>query len=82
MLPRIYVKIPPKVKKYFRDNLGAPFIIGFQLLLLVCASLLIQGSTSAANEIAIVAYSMLVVGVILQFIMYIKHRDEEGREKG
>jgi len=76
MFPRFDLKATRKIKQYFRDNPGAVFIIGFQLLLVVCAGLLIQGSSVMANEVATYAYFLLVVGVILQFIVYIMHRDD------
>ena len=63
----------PRIKRYFKDNPGAPFIIGFQLLLLVCAGLLIQGNSVMANEVAVYAYFLLVIGVVLQLIAYVRH---------
>jgi len=63
----------PRAKRYFRENLGAPFIIGFQLLLLVCAGLLIRGNSVIANEVAVYAYFLLVIGVVLQLIAYVRH---------
>lgn len=55
-----------RAKKYFKENLGAPFIIAFQTLLLVCAGLLIGGSSVWADRLAVVAYYSLVIGVVLQ----------------
>ena len=69
------VKLPKRlslVLKYLRKNWGAPFVIGFQVLLLSCAWLLIQGYTSLANEVAIHAYYLLVIGVVLQLVSYLK----------
>jgi len=63
----------PRIKRYFKDNLGAPFVIGFQLLLLVCAGLLIQGNSVIANEVAVYTYFLLVIGVVLQLIAYVRH---------
>lgn len=79
MFPRLEVKVPPKIKKYLKDNPGAPFVIGFQLLLVVCAGLLIQGNSVMANEVAVYAYFSLVIGVVLQLIAYLRH--EHVREK-
>jgi len=72
----------PRAKKYFRKNLGAPFIIVFQALLLVCAGLLIAGNAELANEVATGAYFSLVIGVVLQLISFLKHgkQEEEGNE--
>jgi len=75
MFSRFNVKVPPKIKKYFKDNPGAPLVIGFQLLLVLCAVLLIQGSSAIANKVATYAYFLLVVGVVLQFIAYVRHRN-------
>lgn len=63
----------PRIKRYFKDNPGTPFIMGFQLLLLVCAGLLIQGNSVMANEVAVYAYFLLVIGVILQLVAYVRH---------
>lgn len=84
MFPHFDVRVPPKTKKYFKDNPGAPFIIGFQLLLVICVGLLIQGSLAMANEVATYAYFLLVVGVVLQFIAYVRHRNnaEEEHDNG
>jgi len=70
------VRVPPEIKRYFKNNPGAPFIIGFQLLLVVCASLLIQGNSAMAEEVAIYAYFLLVAGVVLQLIAHVRHRNE------
>jgi len=76
MFLRFNVRVPPKIKKYFKDNPVAPFVIGFQLLLVVCAGLLIQGSLAIANEVAIYAYYLLVIGVVLQLFSFVRHRKE------
>ena len=70
------VRVPPKIKRYFKKNPGAPFIIGFQLLLMGCAGLLIQEKSAIAEEVAIYAYFSLVAGVVLQLIAYVRHRNE------
>jgi hypothetical protein len=62
-----------RIKRYFKDNLGAPFIISFQLLLLMCAGLLIQGNSVMANEVAVYSYFSLVIGVVLQLVAYVRH---------
>ncbi len=63
----------PRIKRYLKDNPGAPFIIGFQLLLLVCAGLLIHGNSVMVNEVGVYAYFLLVIGVVLQLIAYVRH---------
>lgn len=66
----------PRVKRYFKENPGAPFIIGFQVLLIICASLLFQGDLTLANEVAVYAYYLLVVGVVLHFVSFLRHSKE------
>jgi len=63
----------PRIKGYFKDNPGGSFVIGFQLLLGVCAGLLIQGNSVMANEVAVYAYFLLIIGVVLQLIAYLRH---------
>jgi len=69
--------VDPRIKKYLKENLGAPCIIGFMTLLLSCAVLLSMGHTLQANTIAEYAYYLLVIGVILQLVSFTK----EGRAK-
>jgi hypothetical protein len=69
--------VDPRIKTYLKENPGAPFIMGFMTLLLSCAILLSTGHTPQADETAEYAYYLLVIGVILQFISFIK----EGRTK-
>jgi len=71
---------PLKIKRYFRENPGVPFIIMFQVLLLVSAGLLVQGGSGLANEVAVYAYYLLVVGVVLQLISFIRHGKDSKRE--
>jgi len=70
---RVTVRVP---KRYFRENLGAPFVIAFQVMLLLCAFLLIRGYSALANEVAVYAYYSLVVGVVLQLICFMKYREK------
>jgi hypothetical protein len=73
MFPRFGVKIPPKIKEYLKDNLEAPFVIGFQLFLTLSAGLLVQGNLVMADEVAVYTYFLLVIGVVLQLIAYVRH---------
>ena len=66
--------------RYFRENPGAPFVAGFQALILVCAGLLVQGDSGLANEVAVYAYSLLVAGGVLQLISFVRHQKESKRE--
>jgi hypothetical protein len=64
--------VDPRVKKYMKENPGAPFIMGFMALLLSCAILLSTGHTPQANKTAEYAYYLLVIGVVLQFVSFVK----------
>lgn len=65
-----------KIKKFFRQNFGAPFIIGFQMLLIVCAGLLVSGGSFLANRVANVAYFLLFIGIFLQLVSYVLENKE------
>ncbi len=71
-------KIPERVKKFLRESWGAPFILGFMLLLMVAATSLLTGLTSLANEVAVYAYYSLVVGVVLQLACFLKYYKRNG----
>jgi hypothetical protein len=64
------------LRSYFWRNPGAPFIIGFQVSLLVCAGLLISGGSVLVDGVATVAYFFLVFGVVLQLISYLVQKKE------
>ena len=70
----------PRIKKYLRENPGAPFIMGFMVLLLSCAFLLFTGHTPQANKTAEYAYYLLVIGVILQFVSFVKEERAKQEE--
>ncbi len=72
----------PKIRRYFKENLGAPFILGFQVLLLVCGGLLIQGNPALANRVAVYAYYLLVAGVVLQLVSFLRQEKKSERENG
>jgi uncharacterized membrane protein (UPF0136 family) len=72
----------PRIKAYFRRNPEISFIVGFQVLLLVCAGLLISGNSFWAEEVAVVAYFSLVIGVVWQLISFLRHREGELEENG
>ena len=62
-----------KIERYFIRNPGALFIIVFDVLILTCASLLIQGN-SLVDNVAVFAYCFLVVGVVLQAVAFLKDK--------
>lgn len=72
--------------RYFRQNIGVPFVIVFQILLLSCAVLLnygypnltdtavvISGYPNFADKVAVYAYCSLVIGVVLQLVSFLRH---------
>jgi len=67
-----------KTRVYFRENWGAPFIVGFMLLLMVAAASLAMGLGVLADELAVYAYYALVVGVVLQLVCFLKYGDGSG----
>ena len=72
MINRFAKEMLSRVKGYVRENWGAPFIVGFILLLLVAAVSLSTGVAGVANEVAVYAYYALIIGVILQLVCFIK----------
>ena len=65
----------PRIMRYLRQNMGTPFVIIFQILLLSCAALLIWGYSNLVNELIIYAYYSLVVGVVLHLVSFLRHRE-------
>jgi hypothetical protein len=70
----------PRIKDYFKRNPEFSFILGFQVLRLVCVGLLISGNSFWAEEVAVVAYFSLVIGVVWQLISFLRHREGEVEE--
>ena len=74
----VAIRVPSRIKRYFRENWGAPFITGFMIVLLVAAVSVATGSESLANELAIYAYYALV-GVVLQLVCFLKYNKRNGQ---
>lgn len=62
-----------KVKNFVVRNLGAPFILIFDALILTVAFMAVHGD-AFVNDLAVLAYYFLVVGVILQAVSYVRYR--------
>lgn len=62
-----------KIERYFIKKPGAFFIIVFDVLLLACAFLFIQGNP-LVNDVGIVAYCFLIVGIVLQALAFLKDK--------
>lgn len=58
-------------KGFVRSNPGAVPILGFQGLLITCAVLLACGMGETAEGLAVVAYFMLVAGIVIQLVDYL-----------
>ena len=54
----------------FRENWGAPFVLGFIVVLVVAAGCLAVGLGWWAEELGVVAYFFLVFGVVLQLVCF------------
>ena len=66
-------RIATKIKGYVKENWGAPFIVGFVLLLVNAAVFLSVGLSYVADTIAVYAYYALVVGILLQVVCFLKY---------
>jgi hypothetical protein len=76
VLVRWYRRSPAlqdRFKAYVRMNWGAPFIVGFIVLLMFAATYLSMGLAVLADEVAVYAFYALVVGVILQLVCFLKY---------
>ena len=70
-----------KFKVYFKKNWGAPFIVGFMLLLIIAAfSARVTGLSSSAENMVEVAYYTLAAGVVLQVASFLRYRKNDGEE--
>ena len=69
---KIKFNIDPRIKKYLKENFESPFIIGFMILLVLCAIFLSLGYSTQADKTAEYAYYLLVLGVILQLVQIVK----------
>jgi cellulose synthase/poly-beta-1,6-N-acetylglucosamine synthase-like glycosyltransferase len=65
-----------KVEQYIQENPGAPFIIFFQVLLLLSVLITISGNLTLVEEVAVYAYPTLVIGIVLQLFSYLVHGKE------
>jgi len=61
---------------FFRKDLARVFILGFMILLISCAFLLIFKAEKTAEEVANVAYFLLVIGVGMAFVSMVRRKNE------
>lgn len=62
---------------FFRENWGAPFVLGFMGLLMIAVVLLILGFAWSAEIVGDFAYFSLVAGVVLQLVCFWRHGDKD-----
>jgi len=62
-----------KIERYFIKTPGALFIILFDVLIVTCAFMLVQGNPLVDN-VAVFAYCFLVIGVVLQALTFLKDK--------
>ncbi len=80
MIKNFTKKVSVRIKIYTRENWGAPFILGFMVLLMVAAVSLSIGVADVANEVAIYAYYALVGGVVLQLVCFLRCKKKNGEK--
>jgi uncharacterized membrane protein len=80
MIKSFAKEIPARVKGYVRENWGAPFIVGFMLLLMVAAASSLMGLDFLANDVAVYAYYALVAGIVLQLVCFLKYGERSGNK--
>lgn len=59
---------------YFTENPSAIFVVNFIALLMLAAVLLIYKKEAEANIVAEYAYFVLVTGVLIQLVQYIREK--------
>lgn len=67
-----------RAKRFLRENPGAVFVLGFQVLLVMCAVLLVSGLSFLAEGLAVAAYFLLMIGVVLQLVSFLRDRNGGG----
>jgi hypothetical protein len=70
------------VRSYFKANPGTPFILGFMVLLISAAALLIANKTNEANSIAEYAFYSLVLGIVIQVGIVVREGKRHPRSNG
>lgn len=70
----------PKAQAYIKEKPSAPFIIGFMILLIICAFLLIFKHEKTAERVANIAYFSLVIGVGIEVYQLIRYRNADEEE--
>lgn len=58
--------------RFFQNKPSAPYILGFMILLLLCPFFIILNYEQIAEQIANIAYFLLVFGVVIELIDQLK----------
>jgi hypothetical protein len=69
-------KLSNRIVRYFRANPGIAFIITFELLLVGIVVELWKGDNGSADEIGVIAFILVCIGVLLQTINSARHHAE------
>jgi hypothetical protein len=79
--------VKPKLAKgirmlidFFRRNPAIPLIFGFQVLLIFCVALLLVGIKPLAQDLAVYAFVLLTIGVLLQWFLLLRHPRKTGSQ--
>ena len=78
MIRKLARAVSARNRVYIRESWGAPFIVGFLLLLMFAAVSLAMGLALLAEVVGVAAYCALVAGVVLQLVCFLKCRMKEG----
>ncbi len=65
---------------YFNEKKSAPYIIVFMIILILCAIFLIFKLETEAEDLSIIGYFILVVGVNVEFIEIKKSKEPDDAE--
>jgi hypothetical protein len=65
-------KIIDRAKSYLKVNWGAPFLVGF-IVLLLGAPVLLLISAPVSDTCAVLAFCTLIIGVMLQLASFLKY---------
>ncbi|MGC8558407.1 MAG: hypothetical protein ACP5NC_05375 [Nitrososphaeria archaeon] len=68
MYSGVIISDHPRARSYLRENMGAPFIIAFVVLLLSAAIMFSLNDAYWANLLSEYAYFAILIGVILQAV--------------
>ncbi len=78
LIKNTFQKAFPKLGNYVYRGSGTPYVSGFIFILLICAILLVLNLEPLANQLAIIGYYLLVIGVVRELIDF--SREQENKE--